>query len=108
METAYQITIPTNKNHSFLHFVHGVYLRVHILYDNYTDTYYMNIDKQQNGQYNNVVNSIKLVVGVNILEQYDYLNLGRMFLIPVTDKLYGKEPTADTINTGFFILWSHD
>lgn len=107
MEMTYQLTIQTNTNHSFTHFVNGAYLKVHILYDGYTDSYYMNIDRQENGVYKNIVNSIKLVIGVNILEQYSYLNLGDMFLIPATDRLFRDEPNASTINTGYFILWSH-
>lgn len=104
----YQFNFPTNSSYCFMHVVNGTYLKVHILYDVHTDSYYMNIDKYQNNAFKNIINSIKLVTGIDIFIQYKYLNLGKFFVIPSTDTQYRNDPKASTIQNCYFIIWEHD
>lgn len=104
----YQFDFPSNKSHSFTHLVNGIYYKVHILYDTHTDSYYMNIDKYNNTKFENIINSIRLSTGIDLFIQYRYLNLGKFFVIPATDKQYRNDPKASTIKTNYFILWEHN
>lgn len=104
----YQFDFPTNNNYSFIHLANGNYYKLHILYDTLTDSYYMNIDKYIDNKFVNIINSVKLVVGMNLLLQYDYFDIGQIYVIPISDTLYDKDPSAGTIKNGYFILWEHD
>lgn len=105
---AYQFDFPSNTSFSFIHLVNNVYHKLHILYEVNTDSYYMNIEKYINGKFVEIVNCVKLTLGIDLFMQYRYLNLGKFFIIPATDKLYRKDPSSKTIKSNYFILWEHD
>lgn len=104
----YKFDFPSNSSFSFTHLVNKIYYKIHILYDSYTDSYYMNVDKYINNNFVNIINSIKLTTGINLFLQFSYLNLGNFFVIPNTDTQYKYDPKASTIKTNYIILWEHN
>ena len=104
----YKFDFPTNSSFNFVHLVNNVQHKVHILYNSYDDTYYMDIDKFVDGKYINILNSIRLTLGVDLFLQYKYYNLGEFLIIPTTSKVYKSDPKAATIKENFFILWTHN
>lgn len=105
---SFQFDFPTNTSHSFIHLANNVYYKLHILYDVSTDSYYMNVDKFIDGNFVNIINAIKLTVGLNLFLQYSYLNLGNFFIIPYSDKYYYYDPSAASIKDNYFIIWEHE
>lgn len=105
---AYQFDFPTNSSFSFIHLVNNNYFKIHVLYDSFADNYYMNIDKFINGKYVNIINSIKVTTGIDLFLQFRYFNLGKFFIIPTSDSVYNKDPSASTIKNNYFIYWEHD
>lgn len=58
----------------------GVYYNLTILWNNFNNTWTLDIaDDAGNG----ILSGIPLVVGVNLLQQYDYLNFGGMLVANV-------------------------
>ena len=104
----YQFEFSSNTNYSFIHLVNGIYHKIHILYDSSTDSYYMNVDKYINNDFVNIINNVRITMGVNVFLQFQYYNLGEFLIIPITDKLYRKDPSSSTIKNGYIILWSHN
>lgn len=104
----YKFDFPTNASFNFTHLVNNVKYKIHILYNSYSNDYYMDIDKFENGSYKNILNSIKVALGVNLFLQYKYLNLGDFYIIPVSSKVQKHEPDAATIKDNYFILWEHN
>lgn len=104
----YQFDFPSNTSYSFIHLVNGTYYKIHILYDAHTDSYYMNVDKYENNEFVNIINSINLTTGLDLFLQFKYLGLGSFFIIPATDKQYRNDPRASTIKNSYFIIWEHD
>lgn len=98
----------SNKSHNFIHRVNGVSYKIHIRYDAYNSSYYMNIDKNIGGLYTNIISNIRLTTGVNLLLQYQHFNLGDLRLIPYKDTEFDKIPNTDTIVQDYAILWEHN
>lgn len=104
----YKFDFPTNVSFNFIHLVNNIQHKIHVLYNSYDDTYYMNIDKFEDGKYKNILNSIRVTLGINLFLQYNYYNLGSFFVIPTTSKVYRNDPKASTIKDNYFILWEHN
>jgi len=104
----YKIDFPTNTSFNFIHLVNNVRYKFHILYNSYDNTYYMDIDKFENGAYKNILNTIKITTGIDILLQYKYYDLGSMYIVPATSNIYKNEPSAETLKDNYFILWEHN
>lgn len=117
--SAYTFTVPM-KDKSF---------RFYIKYDINKDRYYMDIYQLEDGQYNLKVSSLFLTTGCNLFQQYQYLGLGNMYIIPKTDIYYdnvvnranvktnngleeveirGAYPGAKTIKDFYYMIWEHN
>ena len=104
----YKFDFPTNTSFNFVHLVNNVKYKLHILYNSYADDYYMNIDRFENGSYKNILNSIKLSLGMNLFLPYKYLGIGDFYIVPTTSNVWKKEPKAESIKDNYFILWRHN
>lgn len=50
--------------------------------------------------------SIPLVSGINILEQYMYLNIGEAYILKVNPNLKSSNPSQDNLGKDFILVWS--
>lgn len=101
------IQFKTYKPYNFTTMVNDIQIRVHIRYNSYLNRYYMNIDKQIEGEYINIVNSIMLTTGVDLFNQFEYLGLGKLYIIPIRTELYNSDPSSETIQN-YMIMWETD
>jgi hypothetical protein len=53
----------------------------------------------------NLLASINLVCGLNLLEQYSYLNIGSAYIVKVDDSLSDDSPTENNLGTDFVLVW---
>lgn len=102
------INFSTNLSHTFTHTVNGKQYKIHIIYNKYLKTYYMNIDKVTSSGYENIINSIILTMGIDLLQQYQYLNLGKLWLTPIKSKSFANLPNTETLKSDYIFLWEHD
>lgn len=49
--------------------------------------------------------SIPLVGGVNILEQYSYLNIGSAYVLKINPNLQSSRPSSDNLGKDFILVW---
>ncbi|AIY82206.1 putative bacteriophage protein (plasmid) [Clostridium botulinum 202F] len=59
-----------------------------------------NSDKKQ------LVNSIPLVCGCNLLEQHSYLNIGSAYIVKVDNNISSTRPDEYNLGDKFILLWS--
>lgn len=104
----YAFSFKSNASYNFTHTIQGTSYRVHLVYDLYTDSYYMHIDKLSNGAFVRLIQGVRVTTGINLLLQYSYLNLGGIWVLPVGDETIRQIPGAATINNGFIFTWEHD
>lgn len=104
----YSFAFRSNSSYSFTHIVDGTSYRIHVVYDTYTDSYYIDIDKLVNGAFSRLIQGIRVTTGINLLLQYSYLNLGGIWVIPLTDDVFSEIPSAGTIVDRFVFVWEHD
>lgn len=102
------ITFPTHNSHSFIQIVENTTFKISIVYCPYNDSYVMNVDKLVDGEYIQIINGIALTTGVNLFQPFKYHKLGNMWLFPLTDKSFDKNPSAETLVSDYVILWEHD
>ena len=98
------IQFKSYKPYNFTMDVNGTKVKIHLRYNSYMDSYYFNIDKMQAGVFNNVINSVPLTTGVDLMYQHPQLNLGEIYIVPMKTELYNSNPTSATIQN--FILMS--
>lgn len=53
----------------------------------------------------NILASINLVCGLNLLEQYSYLKIGSAYLVKVDNSLIDDSPTEYNLGSKFVLLW---
>jgi len=53
----------------------------------------------------NLLASINLVCGLNLLEQYSYLRIGSAYLVKVDTSLAEDSPTEYNIGSDFILFW---
>lgn len=104
----YSFNFKSNSSYNFVHTVKGTSYKVHFVYDVYTDSYYMSIDKLVNNAFSRVVSSIRVTTGINLLLQYQYLEIGGIWVIPTNDVTRSEIPGASTITNGFTFIWEHE
>ncbi|NHI49150.1 hypothetical protein FDE94_15150 [Clostridium botulinum] len=63
----------------------------------------MNINDSNN---NPLICSIPLVSGLNILEQYSYLNIGSAYLVRLNNNLNTSRPNEFNLGKDFILVWS--
>lgn len=98
------IEFKTYKQYNFSTFVNGSKVRIHVRYNDYLDRYYINIDRYVNNQYINIIKSVMLYTGVDILFQHPQFNLGKLFVIPTKKELYSEDPKSSTIQN-YLLFW---
>lgn len=54
---------------------------------------------------NPIINSIPLVCGNNLLEQYSYLNIGSAYIVKNNVNLNLDRPNDSNLGTDFILLW---
>lgn len=54
---------------------------------------------------NNLLASINLVCGLNLLEQYSYLSIGSAYIVKIDKTLDMDVPNEYNIGTDFMLLW---
>ena len=52
-----------------------------------------------------IVSSIPLISGINLLEQYEYLQIGKAYLVKTDDSLLTDIPDDTNLSTDFALLW---
>ena len=98
------IQFKTYKPYNFVMDVNNKRIRIHIRYNSYTDSYYMNVDRLNQGLYENIINSIALVTGVDLFLQHPQFDLGEFWVVPFKTDYYSESPKASTIQN--FVIWS--
>lgn len=58
-----------------------------------------------NSQNDSLIVSLNLVCGLNLLEQYSYLNIGSAYIYKVDNSLLGDIPNEYNIGTDFYLVW---
>lgn len=104
----YAFSFRSNASYNFTHAVQGTSYRVHMIYDRYTDSYYMSIDKLVNGAFKRILQGVRVTTGINILLQYNYLAIGGIWIIPISDDVIDKIPGAATSVSSYIFTWIHD
>lgn len=125
-QTLYYLAFRDNVPYSFTHIIKGTTFKIYLKYDNLADRYYIDIYRLENNEYVPKVYGLYLTTGANIVSQYQYLDLGQLYIVPKTDEYYGfletgkinvegsiettygSYPTADTIVDGFMMMWQHE
>ena len=98
------VQFKTYTPYNFVMNLNGVNVKIHLRYNSYLDRYYIDVDKQVNGQYVNVLNSVMLNIGIDLFLQHPQLNLGEFYIVPLKTDLYDKDPSSATIQN--YMIWS--
>lgn len=98
------IQFKTYKPYNFVVDLNGQNIRIHLRYNDYLNSYYINVDKQVSGVYVNILNSVALTTGIDLFMQHPQLNLGEFYIVPLKTDLYDKDPSAETIQD--YMIWS--
>lgn len=53
-----------------------------------------------------IVSSIPLISGINILEQYEYLKIGKAYIVKTDNSLLADIPDDTNLGTNFVLLWT--
>lgn len=104
----YTLPFRSNSSYNFTANSGGNNFRIHIKHNLRNDTYYMDIDIQRNGVYENIIRSINLTCGMDLFFPYRHYGLGTLYIVPMDSRYYALVPKADTITRYFQMLWSHD
>lgn len=96
------------KPYNFTMSINNTKMKIHVRYNSYMDNYYINIDKLNNGIYENVINSVMLTTGVDLLLQHPQLDLGQLFVVPMKTELYDQDPSSSTIQNYILMSISND
>ena len=98
----------TNTSYNFTTNVGGNNFRVHIKHNLRYNTYYMDIDMQQDGSYQPIISGINMTTGMDLLFPFKHYNLGILYIIPKDSRYYSEVPKAETITKYFYMSWEHD
>ncbi|CAI3574414.1 MULTISPECIES: phage baseplate plug family protein [Bacillota] len=52
-----------------------------------------------------LINSIPLVCGSNLLEQYSYLNIGSAYIVKTDTNISGDKPNDKNLGSTFILVW---
>ncbi len=55
---------------------------------------------------NKILDSMPLICGGNLLEQYSYLNIGSAYIVKVDKTLLSDRPDEYNLGTDFVLVWS--
>jgi hypothetical protein len=54
---------------------------------------------------NPILNSIPLIMGINIFEQYEYLKIGRAYIVKTDDSILDDIPNDKNLGSDFVLIW---
>jgi hypothetical protein len=57
---------------------------------------------------NPIVSSIPLITGINILEQYEYLHIGKAYIVKTDDSLLADKPDINNLGDTFKLVWTNN
>lgn len=52
-----------------------------------------------------LINSIPLICGLNLLEQYSYLNIGSAYILKLDSNIVGDRPNEYNLGKDFALVW---
>ena len=95
-QRTFKLTLEGNRNVNIL-----LKLRYHDLYDLWL------ADIIDNATGTALIVSLPMVLGINLLEQYEYMNIGKAYLKAVepTDLM---QPDNKTLGSTFVLIWGDD
>jgi len=56
---------------------------------------------------NNLIVSINLICGLNLLEQYSYLNIGSAYIAKIDNSFSEDSPNEYNLGSNFVLLWGN-
>lgn len=90
-------TIPINdKNVKLLFFIR---------YNTEQNVWIMSLKDEEN---NPIIDSIPLIGGINILEQYSYLNIGSAYIVKLDGNLNRDRPNDTDLGVNFILVWGNN
>lgn len=54
---------------------------------------------------NPLISSMPLLTGINLLEQYEYLQIGKAYIVKIDDSLQVDSPSSTNLGTDFVLVW---
>lgn len=52
-----------------------------------------------------ILNSIPLITGINIFEQYEYLKIGKAYIVKTDDSILDDIPNDKNLSSDFVLVW---
>lgn len=104
----YKVPFRSKSSYNFTSNAGGNNFRIHIKHNLRHDTYYMDIDLQRNGVYENIISGLNITCGTDLFMPFQRYGLGTLYIIPTDSRYYNEVPRADTITTYFYMMWVHD
>lgn len=52
-----------------------------------------------------LVNSLPLICGLNLLEQYGYLNIGSAYILKLDSNIESDRPNENNLGKDFILIW---
>jgi len=103
-------TLPFRKNSSytFTSYAGGNQFKFHIKHCISDDSYFMDIDMLQNGNYEPIISDVSLTCGCDLFIPFKRYGLGTFMIIPTDSRYFNEIPNADTIVSKYIIFWEHD
>lgn len=102
----YTFNLNTNTSTNFNITLNDKTYKVHIKYVTINNSYVIDIDSFENGVYKNIINSVPLNIGVDLMLPWRGIGLGRLYCIPTDKRYFGANPTAQTIKDYYVLQWS--
>lgn len=102
----YNFSLNTNTSTSFVIALNDKTFRVHIKYVANSDRYIIDIDKYVDNQYINIINSVPINIGVDLMFPWRNIGLGRLYCIPIDKRYYLEDPRSETIVKYYIFQWS--
>ena len=92
-QQTFKLTLDGDRNINIL-----LKLRYHDLYDLWL------ADIVDNSTGEELISSLPIVLGVNLLEQYSYLNIGEAYIV-ATEPTSLMQPDNKTLGSTFILIW---
>ena len=99
------LSTSTNKNFTSTIPIDGKKIKFNFFMRFNTEAEYWVLDIYDSKN-NNLLASINLVCGLNLLEQYSYLNIGSAYIVKIDKTLDMDIPNEYNLGTDFVLVWS--
>lgn len=103
---AVQVPLTTDPNSTFSSIipVNGKNVKFYFFLRYNSEAEYWVMDIMDSSR-NPIISSIPLLTGINLLEQYEYLQIGKAYLVKTDDSLLADIPDDTNLSTDFALLW---